>query len=563
MHADGSSRTQHKRPDVPPLVELVRHDRWVRIVQDPPAALDRNGHGDRSEDVHALDMRLLPFDLDQQRPIGSAERLELLCAADRVERRFVQRQLVGRPPRRRQRLVNTCEMNPGTRRHEYGDVLRLRLRRDDPRPPAVQLRRVRLPAPGRWDAEPRVYPGLDRLGQGVPERHQPRARRQAEHRNMVNRRRQHHRPEELLHAGLDSALSLGPGRIRFTSCEVMEIQSQAADLATRSQRGLDLAVVDRRDLPRDRRLEHDHVGRGRLDASTPAQPRAGYGVDLADPLTSLPSQPREERVIDPAQATENPDCLVRDLGATVFEVEGRNDPLTIRPEVQEPAQLLLIEQIGKQHRELFERKHGQRKIYHVRVSLGYNTCMLEDDRYEFHAQDGDFHYEVKVHDPDVGNKSSAYLHVVQHMIAEARLSDMEKDAELSPEEFCAGVITALVEAWDEARGDGGEGAVPLLETLEDGYRMWEVLKVTMTVVSDKKYTITHNGVPLSVWSWHIHLEDLSLWVNEQNSKASRYHAAEIAMYEHHTKAIEDAVFSNLLKVCGQGLRFRNRTVLCP
>lgn len=91
----------------------------------------------------------------------------------------------------------------------------------------------------------------------------------------------------------------------------------------------------------------------------------------------------------------------------------------------------------------------------------------------FSAQDGDFEFEVKVRDPSAENKSGAYLRVVQHMISEARLSDMEKDSELSPEEFCAGVITALVEAWDEVRGDYGEGAVPLLETLEE---MLEALK---------------------------------------------------------------------------------------
>lgn len=93
--------------------------------------------------------------------------------------------------------------------------------------------------------------------------------------------------------------------------------------------------------------------------------------------------------------------------------------------------------------------------------------MLEEDRYEFHGHYGELSYELKVRDPSVKNRSSAFLHVLQNLISEARLSDMEKDEELSPEEFCAGILTALVEAWDEARPDGGEGAVPLLATLED------------------------------------------------------------------------------------------------
>lgn len=102
-----------------------------------------------------------------------------------------------------------------------------------------------------------------------------------------------------------------------------------------------------------------------------------------------------------------------------------------------------------------------------RALAGYNTVMPKDDSFGFNMQDGEFQFEVKGCDPSAENQSSAYLHVVQHMISEARLSTMEKDGELSPEEFCAGVITALVEAWDEARGDYGEGAVPLLDTLDD------------------------------------------------------------------------------------------------
>lgn len=92
--------------------------------------------------------------------------------------------------------------------------------------------------------------------------------------------------------------------------------------------------------------------------------------------------------------------------------------------------------------------------------------MAEQGEFEFSGGKDEFRYQVTVTDPCAKNAANAYLRVVQEMISEARLSNLEKDGEMSAEEFCAGVVTALVEAWDEARGDDGEGGVPLLETLE-------------------------------------------------------------------------------------------------
>lgn len=99
--------------------------------------------------------------------------------------------------------------------------------------------------------------------------------------------------------------------------------------------------------------------------------------------------------------------------------------------------------------------------------------MAEQGEFQFSGDKDEFSYQVNVTDPSAKNAASAYLRVVQEMISEARLSNLEKDGEMSAEEFCAGVVTALVEAWDEARGDDGEGGVPLLETLEG---MLEALK---------------------------------------------------------------------------------------
>ncbi len=79
--------------------------------------------------------------------------------------------------------------------------------------------------------------------------------------------------------------------------------------------------------------------------------------------------------------------------------------------------------------------------------------MAEQGEFQFSGDKDEFSYQVNVTDPGAKNAASAYLRVLQEMISEARLSKLEKDGEMSAEEFCAGVVTALVEAWDEARGD--------------------------------------------------------------------------------------------------------------
>ncbi|WP_434424165.1 hypothetical protein [Nannocystis pusilla] len=99
---------------------------------------------------------------------------------------------------------------------------------------------------------------------------------------------------------------------------------------------------------------------------------------------------------------------------------------------------------------------------------------MQKDEFRFGGQYDSLKYEIKLEDPSAENSGVALMHLIRLLISEARLSNMEKDGELVPEEFCAEVITGLVEAWDEVRGDGGEGAVPLLQTLDD---MLEVLKV--------------------------------------------------------------------------------------
>jgi hypothetical protein len=108
---------------------------------------------------------------------------------------------------------------------------------------------------------------------------------------------------------------------------------------------------------------------------------------------------------------------------------------------------------------------------------------MEEYRFRFNGHYDSIRYEITLEDPDAENCATALLHLIRLLVSEARLSDMEKDGELTPEEFCAEVITGLVEAWDEARGIDGEGPVPLLETLADMLETLKARKVLPTHVT--------------------------------------------------------------------------------